>query len=68
MDTKAPATNPASHIEEPLEWVLLPEGSVVHQNGVPIRLVTGALVSVARANMSMLVGHHVCAVPVAPVG
>ena len=45
---------------ELMQWVLLPQGSVVHQNGIPVRLITGALVSVAHGNMQFLVGHHVC--------
>ncbi len=42
----------------PSDHVLLPAGSIVHQNGVPVLLITGALVRVARGNVPMLVGHH----------
>ena len=63
MSTSPERSNP---VEENSQYVLLPAGSIVHQNGVPVRLITGALVTVAYDSMSELFGHHLGSVPVAP--
>jgi hypothetical protein len=60
------AISALDEIGDNLQYVLLPSGSIVHQNGVPVRLITGALVTAAYGNMSQLIGHHLAAVPTAP--
>lgn len=61
-------TEPAAVISnnEDMEYVIIPEGQVIHQNGVPVVLVTGALVQVPYSNMQFLTGYHLCSVPKPP--
>lgn len=46
-----------------MEAVIIPAGTVVQINGVPVRLPTDTLVETAYSNMSSLVGYHYAHVP-----
>ena len=52
-----------NEIGENMQYALLAAGSVVHQNGVPARLITDAIVAIAHGNMAQTVGYHLAAVP-----
>ncbi len=51
----------------PADYILLVEGSIVHQNGIPVQLVTSAVVRANRANTPMLVGYVLASVAEPPV-